>query len=265
MKAKYIAAALALGFFACTEPSDTEPTGTTVTSAKAELGTALHGTVTQTRAMNAADPTLTPTADRTAHKLTIKIGESSGLYAYSSGSWAINGVGVKFPDNAAADVALTLAPEVENPVSKQDGTVAALIDADILVGELKSQAPVNELPAVTLTHANTLLDFTIDGLTAAVLDTYTITINEVIIPCRVPMGGTKMQAIVEPGGNVANIFLGVGTDKFTALVGSAEGTFQPNTRYTFKIILESAGIRIENVAVSQWDEKDPGSGTAVLN
>lgn len=264
MKTKYMAAALALGFLACTAPREAEPTGTTVTSAKAELGTTLHGTVTQTRAVNAADPTLTPTADRTAHKLTIKIGESSGLYAFSSGSWAINGVGVKFPDNAAADVALTLAPEVENPVNKQDGTADKLIDADILVGSLTAQAPVNELPAVVMTHANTLLDFTIDGLTASVLDTYTITINEVITPYRVA-GATKMQAIVEPGGNVANIFLGVGTDKFTALVGPAGGTFQPNTRYTFKIILESAGIRIENVAVSQWDEKAPGSGTAVLD
>jgi hypothetical protein len=106
------------------------------------------------------------------------------------------------------------------------------------------------------------LDFEITGLTAADLDNdASITIDDVIVPCRIPATGTKLQAIVESGEQTAEILIAIGTDRFSAFVTPTGGSFQPNTRYTFKVVIEVQGIRIENVAVSQWTDKESGSGT----
>lgn len=223
------------------------------------------------RAVNVTDPTLTECSDRAdaGHVLTIVIDDdpdNTAEYYYNNadGVWHPNPKGVYFPAfGNTSKVTLTLKNGLADPVSAQkDGTQQQLLDADVLVGEIAAQAPVKDLPSVTLTHMHALLEFNFeDALDAGKLSG--VIINDSLAAYNSGAGKSlKYLVIIPPGDSEASLSMTYDDRQYDCTIrlpvdGSA---FMRNTRYIVSMQLSGGELVSTGVFVKPWE--DYGGATA---
>lgn len=238
----------------------------------AELG----ASATMVRAANAADPTLTLPADRTGHLLNISIGSLSNkaAYKYDSGqsAWVPNVAGspVYFPGFASSSVICSMANSsvAGNPVAAQRGTAQQLMDADVLAAIVANQTPVKNLTGVTLTHANALLDITMDSA-LDLSKVNSVKIGTDMTAYAVPVGSGDPEnylMIITPGSHKVTVAVDYNGIEYSCDIEAgtqASDIFVTNGRYKLTLSLIGGELVCGAVLLQPW--ADAGSGSGVVN
>lgn len=251
----YISFAAALAIFAGCAKDDADAGAggqTGLRSLELSLGS-------MTKAVDAADPTMSGIAERVGagHRLTVGLGGQSAVYKYENGKFVPDGTQLVFPGYGKSSLTLALAPTV---AAVQDGTKEGLFAADDL--EFSDGVdPQENITGIQLKHANSLVQFEFAS-TVAIDNGSTVKVGQGTA-YNIPSTG-KYQAIIEPGIDLFRIVFTAAGQEYVADVlnsAAAGGRFEPNTRYTFSVSIDETDVVLKLMLIEPWAEAGVGSGS----
>lgn len=269
----YIAALLLVGGLttACSKDNPEPEGGVALETVTTELG----ASATISKAIEAADPTLTLPQERYAqnHLLAISIATAANQQAYKydtgSAAWVpyTSGIPVYFPSYGNSTVTFEMYnTAVADPVAAQRGTAQQLLDADVLIATVASQSPVKHITGVTLTHKNALLDITVDpALDLSLVDQIRRGTDTIAYTVPVTSGDPdNYLVVIDPGDHTTSVTMTYNGIEYTCPVEAGSLTsdrFAANGRYTLTLSLLNGELVCGEVLVQPWSEAGSGSGT----